>query len=205
MKTYQEIEYKVAGISFQEDVIIKQLAEENDDYQMTKKEFIEEDLEDERVYKYDFPYSTAELVPEPDNEYDPNAVAVKVDGVRIGYVPKGKAKAVKKLIADPLYMETRVEINGGPYKLLKSEWDDDKDKDVYELIKDEAPLFARITVCMKYSEEYLAQLQAEEAQKKAAAAQQQAAPAPKQAVVAPVQRQPEPPKKKGLFGLFRKK
>ena len=198
MKTYQEIEYKVAGISFREDEIIKKLGEVNDDYSLSKKEFIDEFAEDERVYKLDFPYATAQLIPEPENEYDPNAIAVVVDGVQIGYVPKNKAKAVRKLIDDPLYMGTTVEIQGGAYKVLRSDWDDDKGKDVYEIEKDECPLFATITIRMKYSEEYIAQMQAEEAQKKAAEAAAAAA-------LAAQKQQEATSQKKGLFGLFRKK
>jgi hypothetical protein len=33
----------------------------------------------------------AALVPEPTNEYDPNAVAVQVDGERVGYLSRGDA------------------------------------------------------------------------------------------------------------------
>lgn len=47
------------------------------------------------------PGRTATLVREPDNEYDPFAVAVYADGVKVGYVPKAMARRVaKQLDAD---------------------------------------------------------------------------------------------------------
>ena len=43
------------------------------------------------------PGSLVDLVREPDNPYDPNAVAVHVEGVKCGYVPRAQAK---RLAAD---------------------------------------------------------------------------------------------------------
>ena len=40
------------------------------------------------------------LRPEPDNEYDPNAVKVLAGGVHVGYLPKRDSQNVAKLIAD---------------------------------------------------------------------------------------------------------
>lgn len=44
----------------------------------------------------------AALVPEPDNPYDPHAVAVWAEGHRIGYVAKERAALLQKEIADRL-------------------------------------------------------------------------------------------------------
>jgi len=35
----------------------------------------------------------AHLIPEPENEYDPNAVRVEIDGSKVGYLPRDLAPA----------------------------------------------------------------------------------------------------------------
>ena len=35
----------------------------------------------------------AHLIPEPENEYDPNAVRVEIDGLKVGYLPRDLAPA----------------------------------------------------------------------------------------------------------------
>ena len=41
----------------------------------------------------------AELVPEPLNPHDPDAVRVEIGGALVGYLPRGHARAYKSLIA----------------------------------------------------------------------------------------------------------
>lgn len=36
-------------------------------------------------------YLTAQLIPEPDNNHDPNAVSVRINGTRVGYLPREDA------------------------------------------------------------------------------------------------------------------
>ena len=40
--------------------------------------------------------STANLVPEPDNKHDPNAVRVEVGGLHVGYVPRGSSISAQR-------------------------------------------------------------------------------------------------------------
>ena len=47
-----------------------------------------------------------ELIPEPENEHDPNAIKVIVDGQHIGYVPADKCAKVKKILSKTI-TETR--------------------------------------------------------------------------------------------------
>jgi hypothetical protein len=42
----------------------------------------------------------AQLVPEPENEYDPNAVRVEVDGRKVGYLPRDLAPAWAPRLAE---------------------------------------------------------------------------------------------------------
>lgn len=48
------------------------------------------------------------LVPEPDNEYDPNAIRVDVNGTKIGYVPAYIASRIVTYINQPTKVELTI-------------------------------------------------------------------------------------------------
>lgn len=55
----------------------------------------------------------AALVPEPDNQYDPNAIMVIIDGQQVGYIPKDDAPEIgRRLDGKPIAVAARV--GGGP-------------------------------------------------------------------------------------------
>ena len=56
----------------------------------------------------------AELRPEPTNEFDPDAIAVIVDGKRVGYIAKNHARKVKTYIQDVMRLECTIFWNGDP-------------------------------------------------------------------------------------------
>ena len=117
---------KVAGTSFYQ-AEIKSLGEHNDDFDLSKRELCES-FDGERVFELEFD-PVVKLVPEPDNEHDKNAIRVEADEVLIGYVPKGKTKAVRELLESGRVRRIEVEITGGKYKkaddgdLDRGEWD----------------------------------------------------------------------------------
>lgn len=131
--------FKVTGITYHKDAV-KELQIENDDYDMTAKQILGEYGEDERIYKYDYDIAKVELVPEPDNEYDRNAVAVVIDGAKVGYIKKGSASRVKNLLASPDFDHIETEIGGGPYKVVTEDG---------ELDKGEAPVWIHLTICTR--------------------------------------------------------
>ena len=56
----------------------------------------------------------AALIPEPDNDYDRSAVRVELDGVHVGYIPRGMtvsgtAAHVVKCVTDPPHVLIAVE------------------------------------------------------------------------------------------------
>lgn len=102
---------------------------ENPDYNLSKRE-LQEDFEGERVYQYTFDVK-ADLVPEPDNEYDPNAIMVQANGLCIGHVPKGSTAHIRKLMESGRIKSMKLNIGGGKYKEVY-EVDDGE----YELDKD---------------------------------------------------------------------
>ena len=110
--------FAVAGVRYHEDEIIEGLMDENPDYELTKKEIEEDGLEDTFLYKYSVAFADVDLVPEPDNQYDPNAIKVIADGVLVGYVPSRKTKSVRKIMDEKEIVKAQCQIYGGDYKVL---------------------------------------------------------------------------------------
>lgn len=119
-----EKKFKVTGMQYYESDFFEKLAYENDDYSMTARELWDSYDEGERIYQYSFNDVAAELIPEPDNEYDPNAVRVEVGGVKIGHIKKGACSQVKNLLESPDFLGVRVEMGGGNYKTVYENEDD---------------------------------------------------------------------------------
>ena len=103
-------EFKVAGYNYRQDELEQLFEMQNDDYLLTGKAFAEEVFD--RVYEYLPEWKPARLIPEPDNEYDSNAIAIYVDDVKIGYVQKKDQLRVNELSSG----EIEVELYGGRYK-----------------------------------------------------------------------------------------
>lgn len=146
-KNEKEKSFKVAGISFRTKDLMK-LAVKNEDYSLSKKEIIDEELTDQNIYQYEFPVSKVELVPEPDNEYDQNAVKVVVDGVHIGYIKKGNCSQVKNLMAGDKIDHIGIWIGGGKYKNVMDDSGYDE-KPNYSLETGENEFGAKVTVYLK--------------------------------------------------------
>ena len=140
--------HSVAGTSFKQTEI-KSLGVENDYYSMTKKELIEECMENENIYQLDFLPNLVELVEDPTNKHDPNAIKVIIDDVHVGYIKKGSCAHVKKLLRENKIRNITSDIHGGKYKRISCEYDIDSDKDVYELETGETDFFVSISLELK--------------------------------------------------------
>lgn len=136
--------YRVAGVTYYEDNILS-LAQENDFYEMTKKELIEDGFENERIYEYDFCVSKFEVVPEPDNPHDKNAIKVLADGVQIGHIKAGSCSHLLNVIKEDRLTKIEGEIKGGKYKYIG--YDDETEK--YWLEKDKIPFYAKLEITEK--------------------------------------------------------
>ena len=137
--------HKVAGLSFHEAALAA-LQCENGDFSSSKRELVDMGMIGERIYKYDFYPVKTELIPEPDNEVDPNAIKVVVDGEHIGYIKKGSCAHIRKLLNSGSIEKIDVEIGGGPYKFITAEDWDENGGDVYTIEKGTAPYFAKLTI-----------------------------------------------------------
>lgn len=138
--------YRVTGTTYYVDNIMN-LALENSDYDMTKREIIECGQTDERIWKYEFFPSEINLVPEPENPEDKNAIKVIVDGEHVGYIKAGSCSHLLKIIKENRILSIDCDMGGGPYKIVTEDYDYEKDKNVYELDKDERNLFVTLHIC----------------------------------------------------------
>ena len=132
--------YKVTGVSHYVKDIMK-LGLENYDFKLSKKDMIDEGLEG-RIYEYDFYPTKIELIPDPNNEHDPNAVKVVVDNVLVGYIKAGSCKHILNVINGNCIEKIECIIRGGKYKFLS--YDDDTDK--YFIEKGDTPLYVDLKI-----------------------------------------------------------
>lgn len=137
----KEKKYKVTGISHYTKNIMK-LASKNEDFKLSKKDMIEEGLEGSRVYEYDFYGIKARLEPEPDNQYDPNAVKVLIDDLHVGYIKSGSCTHILNIMSQNRIEKIDFEIGGGKYKFLG--YDEYEDK--YFMEKEEIPFYIHLNI-----------------------------------------------------------
>lgn len=133
--------HKVAGTTYHLDAIME-LAEDNPDYDMTQREIIDAGMEEERIYQYTFPDSPVELVDDPDNEQDPNAIKVLVAGQHIGYIKRGSTGRIHKLQRSDRVLGVTAEIYGGRYKIVRCV--EEYQMQHYEMDRDESNYGAAI-------------------------------------------------------------
>lgn len=133
--------FRVAGVSYRQDDILE-LADENSDFSMTRREIIDAGMENERIYQYEFDPHRVELIPEPSNPYDPNAIKVVIDNVHVGYIKKGSTTRARNLLNAG--GKVTAEIKGGPYKILLYRNEDGKDS--YEMEHEEIPFSVAVHI-----------------------------------------------------------
>ena len=80
---------------------IKSLMVENPDFSLSKTELAESYEPGDWVPQYESAANHVELIPEPENEHDKNAVRCEINGVQVGYVKKGSCSHVKNLLKSP--------------------------------------------------------------------------------------------------------
>lgn len=136
--------HKVAGTSYRQEAI-KSLGTINPDYQLTKSQLIKNKLVDCLIYEYNFPVLSAELLPEPSNIHDPNAIKVVISGQHVGYIKKGSCSHIKNLMNSNTIKSVTARIYGGKNKCINCH-DDFKDMDSYTLETDEYDIGIEIKI-----------------------------------------------------------
>lgn len=137
--------FHVTGLSHYLQAV-QSVGYENPDYDLSKSELIDNGQINERIYRTEFEPIHTELVPEPNNAYDPNAVKVIVDGNHIGYIKKGACAQVRNILAKRKVEKISCQMHGGPYKVIYEEYDEEKEKDIYSLERDTVPYSAIVEI-----------------------------------------------------------
>lgn len=142
MPAVKEEVFRLAGVNYCIDNI-KELEEDNPDYEMSKSEIWDSGMDGEKIYQHEYPVKEVTLIDEPDNPHDKNAVAVYADGHRIGYIKKAKCSRIKNLRKSNSINGLDLNISGGKYKYVY-------DKDDKPLLdKNSDDYYARLTVYIK--------------------------------------------------------
>lgn len=142
--------YKVTGMEHYKDAL-NSFAVTNPDFDLSKKELIADNLVDERIWKNEYYPQKVELIPEPENPVDPKAIKVIADGLQVGYIKSGSCAHLLKVIRENRIESIGCDMGGGPYKYIREEYDDEKDKEVYTLERDTCPMFVHLMIIERVS------------------------------------------------------
>ena len=112
-------------------------------YEYSRKELIESDIVDERIYEYSYKIGKITFEDEPTNEYDPNAIKILSDGIHIGYIKKGSTTRLRNIMKKNV-LSIEATAGGGNYKEVY------ENGDSYSLEKGESKYWLRIVI--KYRE-----------------------------------------------------
>lgn len=138
--------YHGAGMSHYMDALME-LATEEGDYTCTKKEMRDFLIINRRVYQYHFRAEKIDLVPEPQNIHDLNAVKLILDGHHVGYIRAEETPGLVELFDSDQVKRVQVVIEGGKYKILLGEgsfFDGSEPLSDFKFVKDEAPISIKI-------------------------------------------------------------
>lgn len=108
-------ECEVVGESYHRDEIAS-LGELSRVYYVPRDRLFGSFVEGDVLYKYQFERMAAELVPEPDNPHDADAIRVEVAGVTMGYIPRKDTERVRALLDGGA--DVVAEITAGPDKII---------------------------------------------------------------------------------------
>lgn len=115
--------HNIAGVEHYESNLMK-LSHKNSAFSLSEKEIIARRLFNQNIYEYSFAPQKTELLPDPTNPHDPNAIKVLIDGEHVGYIKAGSCNAILKLLNEDRIQYIKCEISGGAFKNL---WCDGKD------------------------------------------------------------------------------
>lgn len=135
-----------AGMEHYMDALLE-IATENMDYTCTKSELKKFLLINQRIYQYKFNPTSIDLVPDPSNQYDLNAVKIILNNHHVGYIRASEAVGSADLFNSERVKRVQVAIQGGKYKLLLgngSYFDGSEPLSEFKLVKDESPFSIKI-------------------------------------------------------------
>lgn len=111
--------FNITGVQHYQDNL-KKVMHENYDYLWENREIKRVFEEGDRIYQYTYNLKELnfELVPEPTNEYDSNAIKAMINGYHVGYIKKGSCTHVKNLMRDANFKVFITDMGLGKYKAI---------------------------------------------------------------------------------------
>ncbi len=139
------VRHTVASTSRYQEALLA-MGMKNPDYSLNKRELFKRWPDGVTVYEYKFNPKKAELVPDPENPYNPKAIKVLIDGVKIGYIKDGSCAHIHKLLRENRILKIEPQIVGGKSKALYSLDADARRVEDYEFEKDETTIGVRLEI-----------------------------------------------------------
>lgn len=118
--------HRIVGLDHRKANVMK-LARENPLYGLDKAGILKQANVNTCIHKYTFVNEPVELVQEPTNPHDPNAIKVVVAGQHIGYIKAGSCAHLNKVINEGRVENILCRIYGGPYKGAFQDYDETLD------------------------------------------------------------------------------
>ena len=111
-----EYKFEAVGMFARMDALLPLVRKKAEYWEFSDADLMAQQDEGARVYAYSPRHLDCELVPEPDNPHDPNAIKVMLDGRHVGYVPAEECADVRPLLSRA--QKIRAHIFGGPSKVV---------------------------------------------------------------------------------------
>ena len=127
-KVFTTISFDVVGTSYHENELMN-LAQPMKKWEMTKEEIIKKGYCNKRIYQYYFTNNPVNLVPEPTNKHDKNAIAVYIAGQHVGYVSREENIHIKEILTKHEISDISALVSGGKYKTIYEDGKIIKDED----------------------------------------------------------------------------
>lgn len=109
--------FEVAGESHYKRTIAS-LGTKKPDYNLTPQEMLRKYGAGESVFQYSFKKMAAEVVPEPTNPHDRNALKIMIGGKHVGYIPRELTSEACRYLSKSNAHWT-AEISWGPFRRVK--------------------------------------------------------------------------------------
>lgn len=93
---------------------ISSLVSGNPLYNLSDANFVQKIEPGKHIYQFKYREAEAQLVPEPNNPHDANAIKVLIDDVHVGYIPSERCVELKKIMKR--IKSVNAHIHGGNHK-----------------------------------------------------------------------------------------
>ena len=112
--------FHAVGVTYYENNI-HQLACLNSEWEKAAATIVKEGKAGKRIFKNNYINRPVELIAEPGNPHDPNAVAVHFAGKLVGYISREENQRVRAILEEREIVSLSGFIGGGAYKIVRED------------------------------------------------------------------------------------